>query len=229
MDNPNALSEQDLANICSLVLPNCKPGRLFYAGALAGRMSAAARNAGAAITEGAPGGKFPLMVAGWDGADLAGAARAEDSVLFEQDVLALAAKQPADQFIQSFGAPGKIFLLLYPDSGMVLLPSAANSFFRLGYVRDFSIGLWLEEGRGFVCAFTRAVGENDLVEMYEEEWWRTAVLNQKRRRLLQETLHELTQTTHLVIDLEIRWEAFWNSRSGKIVKLIEKVRKFIPF
>lgn len=148
-------------------------------------------------------------------------------LILEQSVLNKSQVFPLSNLIGRFGMPDKILIVLFPARGELMLPLIAQWLRQSGYVRDFSVELWVDE-KILACAFGKSSLELDLVEMYEEEWWRLAVLNRTRRRLLQNYLQELIESVfwfeHRVMELEARWEAFWHSRTGKVVQWIEKIR-----
>jgi hypothetical protein len=243
MHIPIDVSEPEIALLCSLMQPYCQRGRVVYVGSLAEKISAALGQVdvtgGAALSGSAA--RFSAVTP--DRLPLAEPATAQDFLVLEQAVLEDMLTLALDGFSRQFGTPAKLLLLLFPSSGKVLLPRAAKLFSRLGYTRDFSVGLWSED-RIYACAFDHQSVDENSIEAYEEEWWRSTLLNQKRRRLLQDYLQELTQTTHAyerklreqaaelsyrVVELENRWDAFQNSRTGQFVRLMGKLRRLLPF
>lgn len=237
MSTSLALTDGDIAEFCRQILEMCKPEHVLYVGISAVEVTEEFRRQGAA----ASGLPADLEVAGKPG-DLSILPGPDgqsfdwpDVLILEQHAIQKAASLPAEAFFGQFGKPEIILVVLFPAGGELHLPFAAQWLNRSGYVHDFSIDLWVAE-KILTCAFTRHLPENGLVYMYEAEWWRLAVLNRKRRRMLQDYMEELIQSGFYynqkvleVMDLENRWKAFWSSRTGRAVQWIEELRRRLRF
>ena len=224
----------EIAEFCNQIVVYCNPSRVFYLGNSAGKMVEEFLQQGIAAT-----GSFSDDNASWITAASLGQSLPDaqsvdncDLLILEQGAVNNVAMLPADEFSSRFGTSDKILIVLFPASGELLLPFAAQWLNGLEFTRDFTAELWIED-RILTCAFDKRSPDPCLVGSYEEEWWRMALLNRKRRRLLQDYLEELIGSVfhyeHKVMELENRWESFQNSRTGKAVQWIEKVRQRLRF
>jgi len=163
-----------------------------------------------------------------------------DTLVFEQEALEDFLAFSATAFEDQFGKPERVLILVSPVTGGSYLLDAAAWLWNLGYHRSFLEDSWLEEGC-FTCLFERAFDHPaKALASYEAEWWRLTQLSQKRREITREYMDELLLTlagfqqknqsfASGANEYEIRWNAFQNSRTGKILNLLSKIRRKIKF
>lgn len=171
------------------------------------------------------------------------AARRWDTLILEQSGLEACRAFSPDDFQKQFGTPRQILVVISTMNVGPSLPEASRWLWSIGYSRNFVTGIWVDD-RTFISAYeSGTLGIDSAIESYEAEWWRQAQTSQKRRQLLVEYMDELihnllgsrlgagpedesaSDLKRRLVEAESRWEAFQNSRTGKILQLLQKIRR----
>ena len=126
--------------------------------------------------------------------------------------------------------PKDILVLFWGDSDEVLLPGVARALWEMGYARNFTLQKWIGRQSVLLSFHKDNYDFPSIVEAYEAEVWRLSQLNQKRLDLFvgyrSDIDHEIERSQQVDI-LKERWDAFWNSRTGKAIQVSQKVRQFL--
>lgn len=126
---------------------------------------------------------------------------------------------------QLLQASKKVLFVLFPNSPIDHpLPLVSKQLRALGYNRDFRVELWVAD-RVFTCVFEPyELSTDDLIHLQVAELWRLALVNQKRRLVMQEYMQDLVLAKY---DLEV----YHNSRTAKTIRTMQKIRRMLrnPF
>jgi GT2 family glycosyltransferase len=131
--------------------------------------------------------------------------------------------------------PGVSILVIFSlTPGRFLAPAAGRMLANVGFSRDLRIEKSIAD-RLLVYSYSlSALDTGQVIENYESALWRMTQQSQKRRLLLadfrQDIYREISaaqQYKQMVKEWENRWEAFQNSRTGKAIQALQKVRRRI--
>lgn len=157
-----------------------------------------------------------------------------DVVLLSQDVVDGFVKNNLINNVVTSGIPKDILVLFWKDSDEVLLPGAARALWKMGYARNFTLQKWAGRQSVLLSFHKDDDDSSSIIEAYEAEVWRLSQLNQKKSGLLVDYRSDIDQEIRRSqqVDLQVdilnkRWDAFWDSRTGKALKLFRKGRQFL--
>lgn len=217
--------ENEIRRWCAAIAASFDPGKTLYLGQSRDAVVQALAAAGVSTCE---------SVA--DGANC-------DILLLDPDGLAECLGISQEAFQKQFGKPRQVLVIASTAQAGPSLPEASGWLWAAGYFHDFTAEVWADD-QTFISAYAcRTEDITAAVEVYEAEWWRQAQTSHKRRLLLNEYMDELVNTllgAHLsgspvgsddgenkrrVLESAQRWEAFQNSRTGKVLRLLQKIRR----